>query len=558
MQHIIRRLQIFVLWLVVLLSVFSYSWIPLRSSQDEWWHLKTGLWIVEHGTLPVYDLFTYTGSQTVWHNHEWLSQIIFWLIYDHCGGLFGLITFKSLWLVIVFAGVVWLAYRRCGEWIVALVLGWVAAEIARRGMTIRPPLFSYAFFALYLGLFDAWKRSSLRSWILAAVTLPLMILWTNLHGMSLLGIVVAGSYALGESIEFAWQWHKGMRPRARRVAFLWGMVVALTLMVCCNPSGWNILFLGGKFMNDPYLKKAIGEMLPPPFFFQETSDGFTFVPGFLAFWLSLPLLLSLLLFKNKLPCLADLIIVLFFAVQGALHWRLLPFYAIAVIGPAAWLVVNCLPSDPKRRAWTLGVFSLLGVLGAITMTAVIGEPPPQSFLKRNILLARGETKDRASYPDALLNFIERADLPDNMLSPVNYCGYFIWKLSPEKHKLFTDNRFDIWGSKWWLQHEVMMGGSEKNDNILGRSWSELLDANGIRFVVIERSSGLQKKLEQERFRNKWVQVYYWIPPRGKKQDGFSVWVRNDGTDTTRAKIVNAQRLFKSDNPGAILPQEFEQ
>ncbi len=555
-----RRLFLAILGALLLLVVFSYGWVPLRTSQDDWWHLKTGAWIVEHGSLPVYDIFTYTGADTVWYNHEWLSQVIFWLIYEHCGGLFGLLTFKAFWVALTFAGVAWLSWRRCGVWVVALVVAWLAAEISRRGIYVRPPLFSYALFALYLGLFDAWKRSRLSGWVLAAVTVPLMILWANLHGMYLLGIVVCGAYCCGEFVEWCSRRRKGETLPLRRVLFLCGLGVGFVLAACVNPYGWKLFFLGSKFMNDPYLSKVISEMQVSPFFLVKTSAGWSFIPGFFACWFTAALFVALLLWKRRLPSVADLLLSLFFLYQGLMHWRLLVLFGIAISGPLSWLIVQSLPRSESGRRRVLGAIGVVGGVLAMSMMTLVGEPPPQTFLRRNILLSRGETMDAASYPEAVVRFIERADLPDNMFSPLNYCGYFMWRLAPEKHKLFTDNRFDIWGSKWWLEHEVILSASEKSENVLGKSWHELLDEHGVNFLVLNRDSQLHERLAADASHggSDWAHIYYWIPPgEPVAGHGFSIWLRSNGIVDRSAVVAKSLELFREENPGRPLPSVVE-
>ena len=86
---------------------FSFGFVPLRSSHDEWWHLKTGQWILQNGRLPVNDIFTYTGEDTRWHNHEWLAQILFYKVFEW-GGRHGIGDLRAL--LTLRAGVVALTF----------------------------------------------------------------------------------------------------------------------------------------------------------------------------------------------------------------------------------------------------------------------------------------------------------------------------------------------------------------------------------------------------------------------------------------------------------------
>jgi len=42
---------------------------------DLWWHLRTGQWIVETGTVPHTDPFSFTRAGQPWVSHEWLSEV---------------------------------------------------------------------------------------------------------------------------------------------------------------------------------------------------------------------------------------------------------------------------------------------------------------------------------------------------------------------------------------------------------------------------------------------------------------------------------------------------
>src|SRR5690606_13206594 len=131
--------------ILLTLSVFSLAFVPLRGSQDEWWHLKTGQWLWQHRALPVHDIFTYTGENIRWYNHEWLSQVIFYGIFRAgeavyqtaaspfpVGGLTALITFKSLIVVAAFWLVALLARQRLrsapGGWAMACIIAVIAAD----------------------------------------------------------------------------------------------------------------------------------------------------------------------------------------------------------------------------------------------------------------------------------------------------------------------------------------------------------------------------------------------------------------------------------------------
>ena len=108
-----QKIEKFIFTLAVLITAFcilSISLYAIRSSTDEFWHIKTGEYIVQHGyKLPQTDIFTFTAEKYPWVNHEWLSQIVFFHVY-HTTGFKGFVVFKSVIILAAF-GLVYLVAR---------------------------------------------------------------------------------------------------------------------------------------------------------------------------------------------------------------------------------------------------------------------------------------------------------------------------------------------------------------------------------------------------------------------------------------------------------------
>jgi hypothetical protein len=140
----------------------------------------------------------------------------------------------------------------------------IAADISRRTIYPRPPIFSYLLFAVTLLVLSAWKSGRLRArwlWLLPLMMIP----WANLHGMCLLGIIALGCFALGEIAE-----RRSLRGVGALLCALTAVTAAAALL---NPSGHHIFFLGKNFTNDPLLKRVIAEMLPPPLPVTRVAPG---------------------------------------------------------------------------------------------------------------------------------------------------------------------------------------------------------------------------------------------------------------------------------------------
>ncbi|MCB9007111.1 MAG: hypothetical protein H6656_07080 [Ardenticatenaceae bacterium] len=159
---------------------------------DMWWHLRTGEYILQHG-IPAQDVFTFTVPQHAWVTHEWLSQLIMWLVYL-AGGLPGLILFFAALIALTF----WLLYLACaGRPYLAAFIVLLSAITSAIVWGARPQIFNLLLTAVFVLIIERVKdgRWQVRTlWWLPLLTL----VWANLHSGYLLGIVLLGTYAVGD------------------------------------------------------------------------------------------------------------------------------------------------------------------------------------------------------------------------------------------------------------------------------------------------------------------------------------------------------------------------
>src|SRR5258708_7465574 len=118
---------------IVLLSIFSGE---IRDT-DIWLHLKTGQHTLQTRALTVPDPFSYTSGtaaagyageeSTRYFNltHEWLSQVLMYLLYS-LGGFPALVATRALLLLTFCALAGWIAFRRTGGFHISLAAALVA------------------------------------------------------------------------------------------------------------------------------------------------------------------------------------------------------------------------------------------------------------------------------------------------------------------------------------------------------------------------------------------------------------------------------------------------
>ena len=90
-----------------LVALFGWvAGIARLSDNSFFWHLRTGEWILDHGTVPRHDVFSFTAPGTKWVAQSWLAELTYGGL-NRTFGAFGIRVFVGL----VGAAVGVLAYR---------------------------------------------------------------------------------------------------------------------------------------------------------------------------------------------------------------------------------------------------------------------------------------------------------------------------------------------------------------------------------------------------------------------------------------------------------------
>ena len=69
-----------VFFIVLILGLFLMTLRPI-ADPDFWWHLRTGQLILQTHAIPHTDPFSYTMVGKPWITHEWLSEIIIYVLF---------------------------------------------------------------------------------------------------------------------------------------------------------------------------------------------------------------------------------------------------------------------------------------------------------------------------------------------------------------------------------------------------------------------------------------------------------------------------------------------
>jgi hypothetical protein len=159
---------------------------------DYFWHLATGNLIAHSGRVPSVDPFSFTWSGQPWTPHEWLSELLIYLLVSGLGAV-GALAIFALFPGAIFT-VIAAAMARRGARANAVILPLVLGAFALIPyVTLRPQAISWLFLAGLIWLLLAARPEHPRRllWLI-----PYFVLWANLHGLYVVGIGVVGLYML--------------------------------------------------------------------------------------------------------------------------------------------------------------------------------------------------------------------------------------------------------------------------------------------------------------------------------------------------------------------------
>jgi hypothetical protein len=386
----------------------------LLGDADVYWHTTVGRWILEHGALPHADSFSFTFAGKPWIAKEWLSQVIFAGAFS-LAGWSGVVALSAIAVALAFGLLAGRLQGRLDMLPLAAMMG-AAFILVAPHLVARPHVLALPIAVAWTAaLFEASWRGARPPWLI----LPLMAVWTNLHGGFLLGLAMAGPAAL-EAILAA--------PAARRIAtaLAWtGFGLAAIAMALVTPYGPQTVLAAFKVLGLGGAQAIIGEWKPQDF---STIDGFEIVllaalfAGFAAGFRIPPVRLAVLLGLLHL------------ALSHVRHADFLGLFApLLLAAPLAAQFPALRAPASLRRAPVLAAVAMGGLvlLGALTLAMSLDYRPADAIT-----------------PSAAVDALKRAGAR-RIFNAYDFGGYLIAAGMPT----FIDGRTELFGPGFTIAHD---------------------------------------------------------------------------------------------------------
>lgn len=492
-QKYVKTAERFLLliFLIFIFGLFSVNiWDP-----DFWWHLKTGEYIYQTGSLPDTDPFAYTsltkdpinpGSKRIKFilTQYWLAQIIFYRIFDSFS--FQGIIFLRAFILTSLIFLIYRALRREGAGSYISVACLIPAVIIMQDSTgERPQLFSFLLaFSLYY-LLECFRRISINTQnqksspaLYYLIPVPfIMMLWANLHGAFILGNIIILTYIFSETTKYLLK-RFGMPIPIRSLKFLFISGLISIIFSFMNPNNFNVISVMIELGKSSYAGMIMEAMSPIDF----VASGL-YNKEFIAFFLLLFLCLLLLVINIKRLDLTDCLLFAGLTTMSLLASRAIPFFIPIVTILITRYGVKILEQTFRSNRFNNFLLiiktrfsflqsSLVRIFFSLIISAIlIFGTLKGDYFKNGVAIER--------YPVEAVSFLKEHKLSGNMFNPYIWGGYLIWELYPE-YKVFIDGRGLI--EDIFLQENDVWEASSLDLAGLPK-WKAILNAYNISFII---------------------------------------------------------------------------
>ncbi|MGD0059960.1 MAG: hypothetical protein ABSD58_11130 [Verrucomicrobiia bacterium] len=403
---------------------------------DLWARLAVGAYVWKTGAVMRHDVFAFTPTLSQWIDHEWGAGVVFFAMLNWFGPA-SLMVFKiSVALGALAMGIA--ASRANGTtWASVLFLAAPCAPAVLPGYVpvVRSHVLTYFCFAATLGCLERMRNG--RRWASFAIV-ALMLVWANVHGGFIVGLVAIAVYAV---------W---LRTRAALATLL-----AALAITCVNPYGLSYwTYLVPAWLHP---RADIGEW--------ERMPLWGFDPYF-GFRLLFVVVLGAIVWGWKRRTGSGLTMLALTAVAGCLHRRHAPFFGLAAL-------VYVGPYLDGKRLRVEAIAGAYVVIAAVVAWRFL----PQAALEPAV--------PATFYPVRTVDILEAAHAEGNLAVPFRWGSYASWRLAP-RIKVSMDGRYEeIYPEETFKMNRALFYK-------VGANWDELLRRFRVDFIIVElRTTRLQ-------------------------------------------------------------------
>jgi hypothetical protein len=400
------------------LGLFAFS-ARNATDPDLWWHLRTGQLILQNHAVFHTDPYSFTRGGQPWINHEWLSDLFMYGLYRTGGKDALIVAFAG-----IAAGAFLLLFAHCPgkPYLAGAVTVWGALASAP-SLGIRPQIISLLFVSFFLWLLERPPEKVALLWW----TVPLTVLWVNLHAGFALGIALIALFLLGDLIAAGSEAWPTVKPRVWRLSLVLAGCLAV---VPLNPYGTRMYWYPWETLSSHAIARYIQEWASSDF------HQAMYLPFLL---LVLALMAATAISPLRLKA-RELLLLTAMLYEGLHSVRHIPIFALVAAPILASLIqATCEQHAIYLRPVESSPRSAKLLLNAVLLASFAVFP----VLRFRFIFQRQTIEEAREFPAQAVVFLLQNKPAGPLLNSYNWGGYLIWKLYPQ-YRVFVDGRTDLY------------------------------------------------------------------------------------------------------------------
>lgn len=398
---------------------------------DIWWHVAIGKEILASRVVPRLDQFAAAALGRPYHDSHWLFQVAVASAHQ-----FGRMIGVQFFTVAVWSLALFFSYKSIVRWLPGYAAAMVMLLLAMASMERfipRPEIITYLMIAIFYYLL---QQQSFRTGGGLALLTILQVIWTNSHGLFVLGPFMASCSWLAAATS------RAKSDGRQALAPLTLLLFLLFIASVASPYGidtWRYAYLLFTEVGTaaPLYLQNIGELSP--------TFGKAAIKG-VAFWFYLALLLATIgavlagTFAKNLSVERLLMVVVFFvlSLSGRRNMVLFALTAAPFLGEhlSPYLNAKLLQRSQLIKA------VLIPLIGALALFSISG----QYYRYVNLSARFGLGATPLFYPYGLPDFLQRINYRGQVFNSNMLGGFFLYHEFPRMIP-FTDGRWEIYDAK---------------------------------------------------------------------------------------------------------------
>jgi hypothetical protein len=365
--------------------------------------------------------------------------------------------------------------RQSNSLFAALIFTALAVGASQIHVLPRPHIFTYLLTAAWIALLERIDEDKGGAWWL----LPfVMLVWVNLHGMFVVGIIIWGIYLLGDFMDHpSIKWFTRLKAK---VLIISGVLSLLATLF--SPTGIHIWTAIASLGSNTYITSRIPEYQSANFHLPQTWP-FLFI-----------LILLIVGFARTIKRFSwtDIFLTASFTALALYTSRMIPLFSVVVAPIAARAFSGWIQGEyPQSRLFAIernihemnsssnGLIWLLALIVTVFPVFRSGETMTPGE-QRNVF-------SNSFFPVQAVSWLEQHPQKGRMFNEFDWGGYLLLELWPA-YQIFMDGHTHIYGEELTREYESV--------KILDENWEDILNKYDITWAIIRPNEPLAEALQE--------------------------------------------------------------